>query len=97
MIAITFTATIEKISGTGGWHYVRLSDKVRSDLKSMTGKNGNVPIHVTIGKTSWSSTTMSMGQQQWFVAVKAAVRKAEDLAEGSAVSVDITPDFDRLK
>lgn len=39
---------------------------------------------------------MSMGAQQWFVAVKADVRKKESIAEGDTVSVKIAPDFDRL-
>lgn len=86
-----------KDSGYGGWHYVRVPDDVHATLRQDSGKNGNVPVHVTIGKSTWPSTTMSMGEQRWFVAVKAAVRKAEGIAEGDTVSVSISPDFDRLK
>ncbi len=93
---ITFTAKIEKVPTVGGWHLVRLPDEVLKELRSATGKNGNVPVLVKIGKTGWPSTTMSMGAQQWFVAVKADVRKKESIAEGDTVSVKIAPDFDRL-
>lgn len=94
---ITFSARVEKTPGTGGWHYVRVPDDIRATIRHDSGKNGNVPVQVTIGKSTWPSTTMSMGEQRWFVAVKAAVRKAEDITEGDTVSVTIAPDFDRLK
>ena len=76
---------------------MRLSPDVQADLQKLSGKNGNVPVVVTIGKTSWPSTTMSMGNQQWFVGVKAVVRQAEELAEGDAVSVSMVPDQSRLQ
>ena len=94
--AITYTTKLEKASTEGGWHYVRLTPEIREELRQLSGKNGNVPVVVTIGKTSWPSTTMSMGEQQWFIAVKADVRKIEAIAEGDSVTVSVTPDFERL-
>lgn len=96
MQPIQFTATIEKNSTKGGWHYMRLSPDVLKKLREIVGENGNVPVVVTIGKTSWLSTIMSMGEQRWFVAVGVGVRKIENIAEGDRVSVVIAPDFDRL-
>ncbi|MNH49982.1 hypothetical protein D3C73_15820 [compost metagenome] len=92
-----FTATLEKTPGKGGWHYVRIPDDIHSGLREMSGKNGNVPVQVAIGKSAWMSTTMSMGEQRWFVAVKADVRKDENIFEGDEVSVGVAPDVDRLK
>jgi translation initiation factor IF-1 len=94
---MVFTATIEKTPGKGGWHYVRIPDNVRVELRDMSGKSGNVPVLVTIGKSTWSSTTMSMGEQRWFVAVKADIRKTENVSEGDTVSVRIAPDIERIK
>ena len=96
MQSIRFETRVEKTAGKGGWHYVRIPDDVRGTLREESGKNGNVPVIATVGKTSWPSTTMSMGQQRWFVAVKAEVRKREAIAEGDAVSVRIEPDFERI-
>lgn len=92
---IIFTTRLEKTPGQGGWHFVRLSDEVRTQLRELSGRNGNVPVRMTIGKTSWPSTTMSMGKQQWFVAVKATVRQAESIVEGDSVTVKIAPDVER--
>jgi hypothetical protein len=96
MNPIAFTATIEKTPGKGGWYYVRMPDAILGDLRRMSGKNGNVPVYVTIGKSTWPSTTMSMGEQRWFVAIKADVRKAEGISEGNMVAVRIAADFKRI-
>lgn len=96
MKPIEFTAKVEKIHHTGGWHYVLIPNEIRAELRAMSGKNGNVPVVVTIGTSTWQSTTMSMGQQRWFIAVKADVRKSENITEGDTVSISIVPDFDRL-
>ena len=72
-------------------------DDVVKKLREQAGKKGNVPVLLTVGKSTWSSTIMSMGNQQWFVAVKADVRKNEAIGEGDMVSVQIITDFDRLK
>jgi hypothetical protein len=40
---------------------------------------------------------MSMGEQRWFVAVKADIRKTENVSEGDTVSVRIAPDIERIK
>lgn len=94
---ISFEATLEKVPSDGGWHIVRLPADVLQAIRSAAGKSGNTPILATIGKTTWLTTTMSMGQQQWFFAVSAAVRKAEGLSKGDEVSVVIAPDEMRLK
>jgi hypothetical protein len=95
--AITFSATIEKVPGEGGWHIIRLPDDMLLKLRAAAGKNGNVPILATLGKTTWPTTIMSMGEQRWFFAVSAPVRKAEGLSEGDNVTVLMTPDMVKLK
>jgi hypothetical protein len=94
---ITFSATIEKVPSEGGWHIIRLPDDMLLKLRAAAGKNGNVPILATIGNTTWPTTIMSMGDQRWFLAVSAHVRKTESLGEGSSVSITIAPDESRLK
>ncbi len=94
---ISFTAKIEKVPTESGWHIIRLPADILQTLRSTAGKNGNTPILATIGKTTWQTTTMSMGEQQWFFAVNAQVRKTENLSEGDSVDIYITLDRARLK
>lgn len=93
---LEFTATVEKFSHKGGWHFVRLTQDLLEELRKLAGKNGNVPILATVGGTTWKTTIMSMGEQQWFFALGADVRKTENISEGDAVVVKITPDFTKL-
>ncbi len=95
--AFSFSAKLEKVPGEGGWHIILLPGDVLQALRASSGKNGNVPILATIGKTTWPTTIMSMGDQRWFLAVSAAVRKSEKLSEGQSVSVVVAPDKSRLK
>jgi hypothetical protein len=92
----TFTTTLEKVAGVGGWYIVRLPAGVLEKMKIASGKNGNQPVIVSVGKSSWPSTTMSMGNQQWFIAIKSSVRKHENLGAGDSVTVRLVPDTDRL-
>lgn len=93
---LSFRAKVEKVMGEGGWHIVLLPDDITTKLREDTGKKGNVPVVVTIGKSTYPTTIMSMGDQRWFVAIKAAIRKAENIQSGDTVQVYIAPDFDRL-
>lgn len=91
-----FSGKVEKVMGEGGWHVVVLPPEITQRLRDKAGKNGNVPVMVTIGKTTYPTTIMSMGQQRWFFAVKADVRKAENITDGDTVTISIEPDLKRM-
>ncbi len=93
---MNFKAEIEKVDTKGGWHYVLIPLGIHKKLQGQAKKNGNVPVLITIEKTSWPTTTMSMGKGRWFVAIKADVRKAETLIAGDNVEIAISPDLSRL-
>ena len=95
-MAHTFTAIVEKPMGDGGWHIVIIPPEINQKLRDEISKKGNIPVLVTIGKTTYPATTMSMGQQRWFVPVAAQIRTAEHIVEGSQVSIIIEPDVSRL-
>ncbi len=93
---MTFTAKIERMNDDGGWYIVRIPSETVQKLRAAAHKKGNIPVLCHIGKSEWSSTIMSMGEQQWFVAVKAAIRQAERIDEGDNIVIDIRPDATRL-
>lgn len=50
---------------------------------------GSLRVTATIGTTSWQTSVFPARETGWMLPVKAAVRKAEDLAEGDEVSLSL--------
>lgn len=76
---------LERLPGAGGWYVVRLPHG-RPTVTASWGRRGFVPVTATVGSTSWETSLMPMGDGTHFLAVPAAVRRAEDLDEGDPVS-----------
>lgn len=92
----TFTAKVEKPMGEDGWHVVMIPPEINKKLRDEISKKGNIPVLVTIGKTTYPATTMSMGRQRWFFPIAAKIRAAEGITVDDQISVTVTPDSDRL-
>lgn len=76
---------VERLPGVGGWYVVRLGPE-RTAAVAPVARRGFVPVSVTVGSTSWDSSLMPLGDGTLFLALPAAVRRAEDLDEGDEVS-----------
>jgi hypothetical protein len=76
---------VERFPGAGGWYVVRLGAARSAEVAGLA-RRGSVPVRVTVGSTSWDSSLMAVGDGTLFLALPAAVRLAEDLDEGDAVS-----------
>ena len=87
-----FKSKIWKYPGFGGWHFVtidkKLSKKIR-DLGLMTGGFGSIKVKATIGKTSWSTSIFPTKEKEYLLAIKASVRRAEQIKLGDVVAVNI--------
>ena len=87
-----FTAPLWLWGGNASWYFLTLPFDVTDEIDEITtGKQagfGSVPVKVTVGRTTWTTSVFPSKEQQSFILpVKAPVRKAEGLAEGSSVSV----------
>ncbi len=71
-----------------GWVFVRVPKKLTEPLKpkKRTGW-GLIPIEAEVGKTSWQTSLLPMGKGKYFIALKAKVRKTEDIRIGDTVTV----------
>ncbi|MFC6852531.1 DUF1905 domain-containing protein [Aquipuribacter hungaricus] len=76
---------LERLAGAGGWYVVRLPPGA-SPAAAGWDRRGFVPVTVTVGGTEWDTSLMPMGDGTSFLALPAAVRRAEDLDEGDQVS-----------
>lgn len=92
---IETTGPLVKWSGDkASWFFVILSGDVVGEIHyaamGRTGGFGSVKVRATIGDTTWETSVFPSKESDGFVLpVKAAVRKAESLAEGDAVSLTL--------
>lgn len=82
----SISGKVEKFPGKGGWFFIKASEEISKSLKSKVNW-GLVPIRVTLGKTSWDTSLLPMGDGTHFVALKAVVRKKEKVSLGDKVSL----------
>lgn len=81
----TFTGEVKRFDGPGGWYHVDLPDDIGDEFEH----DGFIPIIAKVGVSQWETSVMPKGDGSRFVAIKTAVRKANDLDEGEPVTVTI--------
>lgn len=82
----TFVGTVERFPGASGWHYVgvpaALVPKERRGLRW-----GFIPAECKVGATRWKASLLPKGRGQYFIAIKAVVRKKEGITLGDTITV----------
>jgi hypothetical protein len=89
---IEFTGEIWFWRGPAPWFFVTLPEQQSADLQEIlrlvTYGWGMIPVQARIGKTAWK-TAMFPRDGRYILPIKASVREAESLDEGSSVSVQL--------
>ena len=89
----SFSAKVWLYPGVGGWHFVYLpkSEVARvADMKVQKVGFGFIPVTATIGTTSWRTTVFpSKKEGTYLLALKAMVRKKEQIVAGDMVRVTV--------
>lgn len=74
------------------WYFVTIPEEQSLDIKAIsklvTYGWGVIPVIVRIGKTEWQ-TSLFPKDERYLVPIKARVRKAETLAEGDSVNIQL--------
>ena len=89
-LQIAFTGTVEKFPGHGGWHYVVVPKQHTKELKAVRRTWGMFPITVTRSTNTWQTKLMTMKGGDYFVALKAAIRKKEKVDCGDVGKLEIS-------
>jgi len=94
-IVHSVTAQLWRHPGDAGWHFVTLppdlADEIRARSAGSTRPFGSVPVRVTIGRTTWSTSLFADTKtDSYLLPVKAQVRRREGIGPGDAVLVSIT-------
>lgn len=73
---------------TGHWHIVNVPEKVSQPYKSLAINFGFIPVTLTVGKSSWSSSFMPAGDGTHIIAVPAKIRKANGIKVGDKITIE---------
>lgn len=81
------------------WHFVNLPEEKSAEIKffneNMSSKKrgwGAVKVIAKIGATEWSTSIFPQKEGAYILPIKASVRKAEKISEGSEVHVSLNID-----
>lgn len=70
------------------WHYVGLPKEIQEKITAnKKGTYGMIPIIATIGKTSWETSLLPMGNSTYFIALKKQIRKKEDVQFQDSITI----------
>lgn len=92
-----FASTIWLTEGFGGWHFISLPDnEVAAITEQFRGVKrrgwGSIPVQATIGKTTWNTSIFPDKKHGFVMAIKADVRKRENLHNGDTIDVTLNID-----
>ena len=95
-VQFRFEAPLWMHTGEAAWHFVTLPPAVADEIEDATAGTrhgfGSVPVLVTIGATTWTTSIFPDTKARSYVLpVKKAVRRAEGLADGDLVKVTLDP------
>ena len=87
-----FVSPVWLYPGKGGWHFVtvprELSEEIRKQFGHLQGGWGSVPVIVTIGKTSWTTSIFPDKKlEAYLLPIKAEVRRKEHASAGDDVEI----------
>lgn len=90
-----FDAEVWLYDGDAAWHFITVPPDVSDEIDAVSGENkrgfGSVPVRVTIGATTWSTSVFPDSKRgAYLLPVKKDVRRREGIAADSRVSVSLT-------
>lgn len=80
---------------SANWHFFTIPKKESIELKEvykgLTKGWGSLPVQVTIGKTTWTTSIFPDSKSGTFILpIKALIRKKEEVYEGDACTVSFS-------
>ena len=78
----------------GSWHFVNLAAKQSAEIRRRFGSTargwGSIRVRIRIGDTDWNTSLFPSNENKTYLfAIKADVRKAEEIDEGDRVTAII--------
>jgi hypothetical protein len=82
----TFTAMADLFERDKGWYYVSVPTELSKPHEHLA-ERGLIAVTARIGKSSWPTSLLPMGDGTHFIALPAKVRTKEKLTKGDDVEV----------
>jgi len=79
---ISFKTIVQKFPGSSGWVYITVPKKYTLKLKQYRKAWGMYPITANVGDTTWNTKLMMKKGGDFFVALRADIRKKEKIVVG---------------
>jgi hypothetical protein len=84
-----------KFDGATAWHFITLPKDIAAEIKFLAADKkspwGSLRVSAQIGKTKWNTSLFPDSKRgSYLLPVKAAVRKVENLKDGTSVTCTIT-------
>jgi hypothetical protein len=92
LIDETTTGPVRRWSGEAAWFFLTVDPELSDEIRERTVRAGfgSVRVRATIGATTWETSVFPDAASGCFVLpVKAAVRRAEDIEDGTTVTARI--------
>lgn len=98
---VTQTGPLWRWTGSNGvsWFFLSIGGQAGEEMNGIEAmrrlelgrKRGfrSIKVAATIGDTTWSTSCFPSDKGGWLLPIKASVRKAENLDEGTEISVDL--------
>lgn len=90
----TFKSEVWLYDGPAAWHFVTVNKRISKQLKDMFGRGrgfGSIRVEVTIGKSHWETSVFPDKSGVYFLPLKAAIRKSEQIKAGQTITITIQP------
>lgn len=91
----TVRTQVWRYKGAASWYFANLSAKQSADIKSRYGSTacgwGSIRVRVRIGQTEWNTSLFPDKRSGTYLfAIKADVRKAENLSDGDRITARVS-------
>jgi len=91
---ISVKGKVWKYPGFGGWHFFTIGKTVTASIKRANKCPrrgfGSIYVKAKIGKTSWRTSIFPTKEGTYLLALKADVRKKEQIGMGDTITVQLT-------
>ncbi|SEN30878.1 DUF1905 domain-containing protein [Cryobacterium luteum] len=92
MVTFEFQATLWEATSTSSWVFLSLPTDVTDEIRERSTRPrrgfGSIPVAVSIGDTSWTTSIFPDGKRNSYVLpVKKAVRTQQELAVGDTAAI----------